>query len=140
MRPLTTALLVIGLSTAPVEAADRYLVATREWPVKVLRETGSQEIRAFESVNAFAANLTAAEVADLRRSGQVRFITPVVERHASVDGALRRAPNGSIHTTTQMMPFGVAMVRAPEPCPVTKSAGPVNVAGVGIRNLPLPSP
>ncbi|PYQ60728.1 MAG: hypothetical protein DMF58_07190 [Acidobacteria bacterium] len=128
MRPLITALFVIGLLSAPVEAADRYLVATRGVSTKVLRETESHEIRAFESVNAFAANLTAAEVAELTRSGQVRFITPVVERHASVEGALQRAPNGSIYTTAQMMPFGVAMVHAPELWPLTKGAGPVNVA------------
>ena len=82
MRPLITALFVIGLLSAPVEAADRYLVATRGVSTKVLRETESHEIRAFESINAFAANLTAAEVAELTRSDQVRFITPVVERHA----------------------------------------------------------
>src|SRR5438477_2599958 len=128
MRPLITALFVIGLLSAPVEAADRYLVATRGVSTKVLRETESHEIRAFESVNAFAANLTAAEVAELTRSGQVRFITPVVERHALVDGASQRAPNGSIYTTTQTMPFGVAMVHAPELWPLTKGAGPVNVA------------
>src|SRR5438552_10153141 len=130
MRPLITALFVIGLLSAPVEAADRYLVATRGVSTKVLRETESHEIRAFESINAFAANLTAAEVAELTRSDQVRFITPVVERHASFDGALQRAPNGSIYTTTQMMPFGVAMVHAPELWPLTKGAGPVDVAAL----------
>src|SRR5437868_11755775 len=103
MRPLITALFVIGLLSAPVEAADRYLVATRGVSTKVLRETAWHEIRAFESVNAFAANLTAAEVAELTRSGQVRFITPVVERHASVAGVLQRAPSGRLYTSTLMM-------------------------------------
>jgi len=125
----------MALSTASVEAADRYLVATRHAPrvtqLRMLRdsdEVRSHAIRPFESADAFAADLTPSEVSDLKRSGEVRFVTPVVERHALVDGSLRTMTNGSVYSSTQTVPYGVTMIHAPELWPLTKGAGPINVA------------
>jgi len=91
MMRILSLLLSITLSTASLEAADRYLVATRHAPLatqlRMLRDSDefrSRGIRAFESADAFAADLTAGDVAELKRSSEVRFITPVVERHAFV--------------------------------------------------------
>jgi len=144
MRPLTI-LLAIALSTASVEAADRYLVATRHAPratqLRMLQESDefrSHGIRAFESADAFAADLTASEVAELKRSSEIRFITPVFERHASVEGSdppLSRQPmaaalhtEGSPYTSSQTIPYGISLIHAPELWPLTKGAGPINVA------------
>src|SRR5260370_12269943 len=87
MRPLPV-LLALGLLAAPAFAADRYLVATRKASrnveLRMLRESGESRahaVRAFEAVDAFAADLTSDEVAALRRSPEVRFVTPAVERH-----------------------------------------------------------
>ena len=148
MRTFVTILLGIALFAVSAEAADRYLVATRRAPrevsVRMLRDSDelrSHAVRTFESVNAFAANLTSAEVAELKRSAGVRFVSPVVERHAS--GQPRAAflhPDGSIYTTTQTMPYGVMMIHAPELWPLTKG-GAVNVAildtGIDIRHPDL---
>ena len=136
MRPLTV-LLAIALSTASVGAADRYLVATRHAPratqLRMLQESAdsrSHSIRAFESADAFAADLTASEVAELKRSSEVRFITPVVERHASVEDSRPRLlpqPTGSPYSSTQTIPYGISLIHAPDLWPLTKGAGPINV-------------
>src|SRR5438128_1142144 len=144
MRPLA-AVLAIALSAASVEAADRYLVATRsdarETPLRLLRDSGefrSHDVRPFWSVKAFAADLTADEVAELKRSADVRYVSAVVERHASVEdsgpplsGQPRAAvihADSSTYSTAQTIPYGVTMIRAPELWELTKGGGPVNVA------------
>ena len=137
MRTLSL-LLSITLSTASLEAADRYLVATRHAPLatqlRMLRDSDefrSRGIRAFESADAFAADLTAGDVAELKRSSEVRFITPVVERHAFVEDSrpgLSLRPDASPYTSKQTIPYGISLIHAPELWPLTKGAGPINVA------------
>ncbi len=134
MRPLL-ALLAIALSTASAQAADRYLVATRhasrDADVRMLRhpeDFRAHAVRPFRWVNAFAADLTASEVAELKRSPEVRFVTAVVERHASVEGGLRPVADGSVYQTHQTIPYGVTMIHAPDLWPFTKGAGPIHVA------------
>ena len=146
MRPLTLALLATALCAVSVQSADRYLVATRtaprEAPLRVLRDAGevrSHAVRTFTSVNAFAATLTDAEVAELRKSSEVRYVTRTVERHAfdadPADGG------GQSTATEQRMPYGIAMIHAPELWSVTKGAGPINVAildtGIDMRHPDL---
>jgi len=135
MRPLTLALLATALCAASVQSADRYLVATqatpRETPLRVLRDAGevrSHAVRTFTSVNAFAATLTDAEVAELRQSSEVRYVTRTVERHA-FDASPAIADQATTSTSIgQRMPYGIAMIHAPEMWSVTKGAGPINVA------------
>src|SRR5579872_4400992 len=90
MRPLTFLTLALCVFTVSAEAGERYLVATRtatrEAPLRMLRdadEVRAHGVRAFDAVNAFAADLTAAEVAQMKASPHVRFVAHVVERHAS---------------------------------------------------------
>jgi subtilisin family serine protease len=88
----------------------------------------SHDVRAFDFINAFAADLTADEVAALKRSPDVRYISPVVERHASWEGSFQPRENGSAYSTSQTMPYGVSMIHAPEVWPLTRGRGAVNVA------------
>jgi subtilisin family serine protease len=130
------ALFALSLIAAPGFAAERYLVATRrparDSEIRMVRESRefrAHAVRAFEAVNAFAAELTAEEVAALRRSPEVRYVTPVVERHVLGQGqSLHPIDNGSAYRSSQTTPPGITMVHAPELWKYTKGAGPINVA------------
>ena len=108
------------------EVPGRYLVATRE-PVDLSQpapatQDGSRarlgsRFEAFRSVNGYAADLTPAEVAALRKSPDVAFVEPVQERHVLEI----RNPNG------QTTPYGVSLVDAPAAWAVSQP-GVVNVA------------
>ena len=134
MRPLLAALLSTVFLLAPVEAADRYLVATRtiprEAPVRMLRDSGdaaAHSVRTFRTLNAFAATLTESEAAALRQSPDITSVTKVVARRISGTATAESFPR-STATATQRMPYGVAMIHAPELWKLTRGAGPVNVA------------
>src|SRR5256885_13120471 len=110
-----------GVIATSLSAADRYLVATRkttaESGIRMLRASDdfrSHAIRAFQSVDAFAADLTPDEVAALKRSPDVRFVTPVVPRYASAEGRLRPSSNGSAFTSSQAIPYGLTMIHVME--------------------------
>ena len=134
MRPVP-ALLALALLSAPSFAADRYLVATRKAPanseLRMVRESSefrAHSVRAFKAVEAFAADLTADEVAALRRSPEVRYVTPTVERHILSDGPTRHiASNGSAYRATQTLPPGIQMIHAPELWKYTRGGGPINI-------------
>ena len=91
MRPLRVVLLV-ALFPLSTFAADRYWIATRSAPrVAPLRllqdsdESRRHAVHAFESVDAFAADLNIDEVVSLKRSPDVRYVSPLVPRYASGD-------------------------------------------------------
>ncbi|HEV7238553.1 MAG TPA: S8 family serine peptidase [Thermoanaerobaculia bacterium] len=92
---------------------ERYFIATRR-PVheigvtslaRELRDPAERRVSTFTIVNGFAANLTADEAASLRKSADVRYVERVVSRHlmASVT-----------KPGEQMVPYGVALVNAPQ--------------------------
>ncbi|MDQ6800603.1 MAG: S8 family serine peptidase [Acidobacteriota bacterium] len=128
-------LLVLGLLATPVIAADRYLVATRKASrnveLRMVRESSefrAHAIRAFEVVDAFAADLTSDEVAALKRSPEVRFVAPTVERHLLSDvPPLHVSQNGSAYRATQTLPDGIRLIHATELWQYTKGGGPINV-------------
>src|SRR5438105_9435046 len=136
MRPLIVSFLAAALCAVSAEAAERYLVATRSAPretgLRILRDAGevrSHAVRTFASVNAFAATLNDAEVAELRQSSEVRSVTHTVERHAfDAESARHPLAPAAGSETAQRIPYGVLMIHAPEIWSVTKGAGPVNVA------------
>jgi subtilisin family serine protease len=97
-------------------ATHRYLVSTRHAshgtftkdPVDTPR---GENIRVFANFDTYAADLTAAEVAELRSSPSVREIEPVRERHAfDLDQSLTAG--------VQTRQYGIDLVRAPEAWPV----------------------
>ena len=119
--------LVVGLLALPAAAASagRYIVALRPVagrPAEARRE-GARELPA---INGFAAELSDAEVAALRRSKNVRFVEPVVERHL-----LDLAP----HTTagplsrSQSIPYGIDLIHARDVWPYSRGAN-VNIVVV----------
>ena len=84
------------------------------------------QVRSFESINGFAADLTDAQVVRLLSSGEVEDIEPVIQRHVLADAVI---------PGQQTTPFGVAMVNAPSVWPVTKGkalngTGSIHVAAI----------
>lgn len=88
----------IAFPVASAEETQRYLVATNR-PFRA----GSQ-VATFRSVDGFAANLTVSEVAELRRNANVRWIEPIVERHAFAQPAR--------NLNAQTTPYGVDLIEA----------------------------
>lgn len=130
----TLALLLAFSAVSVFGGTSRYLIATRH-PARsaalaLLRNADESQlhaVRTFAAVNAFAADLSDSEVAALQRSSEVRYISPVVERHALGDVQLTAHADASPYATTQTVPYGITMVRAPQVWPATKGQG-VNVA------------
>lgn len=130
-------LLLAFLLTFPLlaETRQRYTIKTRDTDrpsrlsiVSNAAERATHRVRAFSSVSGFAADLTEAEAAALRVSGDVVSVEPVVERVASElpnQGAPRVAPNNEY--AAQVTPWGVPVVRAQEVWGVTMGEN-VNVA------------
>ena len=109
-RSAVAAFLFLITGALSAEETQRYLVATRQ-PFRagalgaVVRESresiAPRAVAGFESFDGFAADLTSSEVAALRRSGSVRWVEPVVERHI-----LGRNLDG------QTTPYGIDIVKA----------------------------
>src|SRR5882724_6386911 len=72
--------LVMGLLALPAAAASvgRYIVALRPVATRPA-ELRDRPARALRAIDAYAADLSADEVAALRRSKDVRYVEPVVE-------------------------------------------------------------
>ena len=149
MRPLRVVLLV-ALFPLSTFAADRYWIATRSAPrVAPLRllqdsdESRRHAVHAFESVDAFAADLNIDEVVSLKRSPDVRYVSPLVPRYASGDDS--RPPlsaNGSPYLSSQTVPYGVTMIHANDLWRFTRGGGgAVNIAimdtGIDVRHPDL---
>jgi subtilisin family serine protease len=96
-----------------------------------------RDVREFQAINGFAANLTSDEIASLKSSGSVVSIEPDLERHKFSD---------SVTVGQQTIPYGLTAVNAPAVWPVTRgkslSNGPaIHVAiidtGIDYRNSEL---
>ena len=140
-RRLFISLWVVAIATTAVAAErSRYIVATRTEPraarmpllddAAVARERG---VRTFESIDAFAADLTDAEAAQLRLAPGVRWVRPVVARQIADGGqarvpVLHAAPNVAPLEESQSLPWGINLVNAPPLWPITRGLGKVNVA------------
>lgn len=101
MKTRAAVALAVLLSFAAIASAEdtqRYLVATKR-PFRA-----GARVETFRAVDGFAADLTSSEVAELRRNANVRWIEPVVERHAFA----QVARNLSAQTT----PYGVDLIEA----------------------------
>src|SRR5215212_3634488 len=126
--------LVVLLSAASSFAAEtqRYLVAMRHLPARVsFRQADDQiaprNMEVFRNVDAFAADLTAEEAAELRSEPGVIAVETLKTRHLldatpSIPQELvsGRDPNG------QTTPYGVSLVKAEAVWPVAKGAA-INV-------------
>jgi subtilisin family serine protease len=138
MKRTFPAVLALVLATSALAAdTQRYLVATRHQPItanvrQILGEAAeTHAIAPIESFTGFAANLSAAEVAALQQSSDVRWVEKVVERHAFVQ---QRNP------TRQTIPLGLDAILA-RPVQAGFVKGTVNVAvidtGIDYRHADL---
>jgi subtilisin family serine protease len=82
----------------------------------------------FQIVNGFAANLTDAEIASLRKSPEVLYVEDDVERHAfSAPAARSQALTPAPAAVGQITPYGITDVAAPQAWVAGRGNG-VNVA------------
>ena len=137
IRRLFISLWVVTIATAAVAAErSRYIVATRSAPrvarmalvddAVVTRERG---VRTFDSIDAFAADLTDAEAAQLRLEPGVRWVRRVVARQiADAAPSFATAPSSAPLDESQSVPWGVDHVNAPRLWSITRGLGnPVDV-------------
>lgn len=115
--------LVVFLIAFPVSlfAAEtqRYIVVTRRPFHEAARSlknddfdpAAHREAVELHIINAFAADLTDQEVRALKRSSEVEWVEPDLERHIMSDSVI----NGQ-----QVVPYGITMVSAPGVWPVTR--------------------
>jgi len=154
-------LLCLLLSSGSLLAADtaRYLVGLRRAPQRVgmatriladSREREERAVRDLSSIEGYAADLTAAEAAELSTSADVRFVNPVVRRYMLLETtppAAHPEPQpealDSPYVSRQVVPYGIDMIHARDVWPVTRGAGSVNVVvvdtGIDYRHPDLAS-
>ena len=143
MKRIAGVILTVVLATSAFAAeTQRYQVATRgavgfEKIGAMVRDVAgtsrpsveSRKVTAFSSVNGFAADLTADEAATLAKSADVLYVERAVERHAFGLNADKTTDADKVNPLSQVVPFGVDMVRAREVWPVTHGEG-INVVVV----------
>jgi serine protease len=136
MKRISISLLLLVVTSAVMaDEPTRYIVGTRQAakfsPLQILRDPAdaqAREVRTFESVDAFAADLTETEAQELRRSPYVRFVEPTVGIFATeVATSMTPVATARRYSYTQTVPWGIDTVHAPQVWPVTRGAG-VNVA------------
>ena len=120
------------------EQRARYIVATRSAPRAARAPLGDDAtvawgergVRTFDSVDAFAADLTDAEAAQLRRAAGVRWVQRVVPRQLADAPAppFVAAPHDGPLDSEQNVPWGIDLVHAPQLWTATRGRGSVNVA------------
>ncbi|HYR28381.1 MAG TPA: S8 family serine peptidase [Thermoanaerobaculia bacterium] len=129
-------LLALGATTAFAAETQRYLVSTRTAPrrdrlsvMSTSADMAKRRVRTFKNINAFAADLTAAEVAELKASSDVVLVEPVIERHAFgiEDGPATQAEIIR-YNEKQYTPWGIPQIGAPEVWSASKGSTQVHVA------------
>jgi serine protease len=127
-------LLSLPLFSAAGAETQRYLVASRNpagapqlRAVTTASANTGRRVRTFRTLDAYAVDLTAAEAADLARSGDV-IVEPVISREIQEDtpatASVAAIDDGFV---PQSVPWGVHAIHAEAVWPVTRGAG-VNVA------------
>lgn len=132
-RTLLAAALLVATGLYADDTSHRFIVVTKsashEALPKILTDDlaprAGRQLESWDIIDGFAADLTDAEVAQLRRSPNVDYVEPVVERHLMATDTI-----ASGHETT---PYGVSMVNAPYVWPVGRgsakaSGAPTHVA------------
>src|SRR4051794_6246182 len=125
MKPVFVALFSIaaaasaGAATPPPQPHILVPPPGRPTPaLRVLRGGDSfaaHRVRTYQNARAFAATLTAEEAEELRTSGEVMSVTPVVERHLVDDTGAQPQPTPDLttgYTLRQTVPYGIDMIHA----------------------------
>jgi subtilisin family serine protease len=132
MNRYAALLLLLTLSTTAyaAETRARYVVGVKSGAPRAAAlaaiaggNDGETRTRRFANLDAFAADLTAAEVSELQASGAIRYVDPVVERSISVvePGRPFRPQTNSVRLNeTQIVPWGVDSIHARQVWAATK--------------------
>ena len=137
-RVVILAFLALGAFSAFAEETQRYLVSTRtplrEGRLRVMSDSAEmtrRRVREFHNLNAFAADLTADEVAELKASSNVLIVEPVIERELLGFDATETDASAAIrYDAAQYTPWGIPQIGAPEVWSVSKGSANVHVAVV----------
>lgn len=134
-RSIVGILALLLASTMSAET-QRYMITTKKAPqraglhvVSDSAQAASHRVRTFRNVNGFSANLTEAEAAALRASGDVVRVDPVVKRYATSRPPFTPVPNVGLEYRNQVTPWGLPLVHAKDVWPVTRGES-INVAVV----------
>lgn len=134
MKTLIVSLAALAVAASAFAEQARYVVATRgaarSAPIQIVRDPVDiveRSVRTFQSVNAFAADLTVEEVAELRRSPYVRYVQKVVPHVAFATEAAAVPVSGRRYSHAQTVPWGIDNIRTRDVWPVTRGEG-INVA------------
>src|SRR5438270_45625 len=130
-------ILILSLLVAPsLFAADthRYIVATTHAPhamklhVLSAGEVSARNVRTFDAIDGFAADLTDAEAEEMRKSAGVRYVSRTIEIHAADNATRRLAPHadGSPLAAKQTVPPNIDLLHARDVWPLTRG-GNVNI-------------
>jgi serine protease len=137
---LLAALVALPGSLFADGSTHRYLVATRHAAHGAISKDPAdsprgENVRTFSNLDGYAADLSDADVAELRSSSSVRLVEPLMERHAM---DVTTSPARDLNAQT--LPYGISLVRAPETWPVVTGQG-INVVvidtGVDYRHPEL---
>lgn len=139
-------LALLALASPLVAGTTRYVVLMRaplhQSHARAINEVvegqpQQHDVRTFQTLDAFAANLTDAEVAALRASSDVRVVEPIKERHINEDPIIPRPkPTSSTPAppspsdspfTHQLTPYGIDLIHAPLVWPAGRGDN-INVA------------
>ena len=125
MKRFLLSLLSLTIASNLLAGTSRYLVLMRTPTHRT--HARIQEAREFRTIDAFAANLTESEVAELRASGDVLSVETIKERHILGVGQTFVSGQPSPTSSTQDIPYGVTLIHAPSVWPVSRGEN-VNVA------------
>jgi serine protease len=147
-RTLSLIVVLITATSLSAETRTRYLIATRlpagATKLQMISDAATAEkhaVRKFTYVNAFAADLTEAEAAELRKSSAVRYIAPVVERSISDRTNAQLQPLSSRrYSEQQTIPYGIDAIGARQLWPYTRGGGGVINVVVGDTGIDLTHP
>jgi subtilisin family serine protease len=129
MKRTSLTLLSLLLVATSAFAADtqRYLVGTKRPPHSVMpamkqmigEDFETRTVVSFRTFTGFAADLTETEAAALQQSSDVRWVEPVLERHAFAQER---------HPIRQTIPLGLQAIFAPQTQNTAIPRGTINVA------------
>ncbi len=138
------AVLISLCAVTPIfaQSKTRYLISTRKpatlFGLGFVRDVASaseHNVRRFRTIDMVAADLTDAEAAALRKSGDVKILSPVVPRSLSasdvpIPSHLHSPVGNGRYSNSQTVAYGIDLVHARDVWPFTRGNNTVNVAVV----------
>jgi serine protease len=136
-RTFAAVLLLIIATTVSAQERQRYAVAlkrpvlahaTPEF-VGIDVDMSARNYEPMENLQAYAADLTEAEAASLRRQPDVRYVEAAITYHKLDLGGAHAGIDATRNLNGQTIPYGIDLVHARDAWPIVKGTG-INVAVV----------